>query len=169
MHKNPHPNAGNGIKETLYFKIFLGSMPPDPPRGSRAFGYISKFSWEACPQTPLEVLETPLREACPQTPLQIRVRPPKFLSPYAYANIQCIELYFDIVTWCTITIHSQGLQKIDSNLNIVTTSGKKKARTFKLLNFQELSRPGIFFPIQLRLFRVFGTVGTLTSICAQTY
>ena len=31
MHKNPHQNAGNGIKATLFFKIFLGSMPPDPP------------------------------------------------------------------------------------------------------------------------------------------
>ena len=30
MHKNPHQNAGNGIKETLIFKIFLGSMPPTP-------------------------------------------------------------------------------------------------------------------------------------------
>ena len=40
MHKNPHQNAGNGIKETLFFKIFLGSMPPDPPRGSnRANSY----------------------------------------------------------------------------------------------------------------------------------
>ena len=31
MHKNPHQNAGNGITETLFFKIFLGSMAPDPP------------------------------------------------------------------------------------------------------------------------------------------
>ena len=38
MHKNPHQNAGNGIKETLFFKIFPGSMPPDPPRGSHIFG-----------------------------------------------------------------------------------------------------------------------------------
>ena len=37
-HKNPHQNEGNGIKETLFFKIFLGSMPLDSPRGSRAFG-----------------------------------------------------------------------------------------------------------------------------------
>ena len=37
MHKNPHQNAGNGIKETQFFKIFLGSMPQDPPRGSREF------------------------------------------------------------------------------------------------------------------------------------
>ena len=41
MHKNPHQNAGNGIKETLFFKIFLGSMPPEPPGGSRA--YSGKF------------------------------------------------------------------------------------------------------------------------------
>ena len=34
MHKNPHQNAENGIKETLFFKIFLGSMPSDPPRDS---------------------------------------------------------------------------------------------------------------------------------------
>ena len=40
MHESPHQNAGNGIKETLFFKslIFLGSMPPDPPKGSRATG-----------------------------------------------------------------------------------------------------------------------------------
>ena len=38
MHKNPHQNVGNGIKETLFFKIFLGSMPPDPLRSSRTFG-----------------------------------------------------------------------------------------------------------------------------------
>ena len=37
MHKNPHQNAGNGIKETLFFKIFPGSMPPDPPRGSNSY------------------------------------------------------------------------------------------------------------------------------------
>ena len=30
MHKNPHQNAGNSIKETLFFKIFLRSMAPDP-------------------------------------------------------------------------------------------------------------------------------------------
>ena len=30
MHKSPHQNAGNGIRETLFFKIFLGSMPLDP-------------------------------------------------------------------------------------------------------------------------------------------
>ena len=34
MHKNPHQNKGNGIKETLFFKIFWESMPSDPPRGS---------------------------------------------------------------------------------------------------------------------------------------
>ena len=38
MHKNPHQNAGNGIKKTLFFKIFLGSIPPDPPRGWRESG-----------------------------------------------------------------------------------------------------------------------------------
>ena len=38
MHKNPHQNAENGIKETPFFKIFLGSMPPDLTRDSRAFG-----------------------------------------------------------------------------------------------------------------------------------
>ena len=31
MHKNPHQNAGNGIKKSLFFKIFLGSMRPPPP------------------------------------------------------------------------------------------------------------------------------------------
>ena len=30
MHKNAHQNAGNGIKETLFFKMFMGNMPPDP-------------------------------------------------------------------------------------------------------------------------------------------
>ena len=30
MHKKSHQNAGNGIKESLFFKIFLGSMPLDP-------------------------------------------------------------------------------------------------------------------------------------------
>ena len=35
MHKNPHQNAGNGIKETLFFKIFLGTMPPAPPKISQ--------------------------------------------------------------------------------------------------------------------------------------
>ena len=34
-----HPEkAGNRICGTLDFKIFGGSMPPDPPRMSRAFG-----------------------------------------------------------------------------------------------------------------------------------
>ena len=60
--KNPHQNAGNGIIDTLFFKISLGSVPPDPPRGSLAFA----------------------RDG------QIRVRPPppKFLSPYAYGRLQ---------------------------------------------------------------------------------
>ena len=43
--------------------------------------YFSKFSWGACPRTPLEVLAPSARVG------QIRVRPPpppKFLSPYAY-------------------------------------------------------------------------------------
>ena len=53
MHKNPHQNAGNGIKETLFFKIFLGSMA----------------------RTPLEVLAPSARVG------QIRVRPPKISKP----------------------------------------------------------------------------------------
>ena len=40
--------------------------------------YFSKFSWGACPRTPLEVLAPLARVG------QIRVPPPKFLSPYAY-------------------------------------------------------------------------------------
>ena len=36
MHKNPHQNAGNGIKETLIFKNFPREHAPNPPRGSRA-------------------------------------------------------------------------------------------------------------------------------------
>ena len=51
MHKNPHQNAGNAIKETLFFKIFLGSIPPDPlelgkfvsaPQSPYAYDSISK-------------------------------------------------------------------------------------------------------------------------------
>ena len=53
MHKNPYQNAGNGIKKTLFFKIFLGSMLPDP----------------------LEVLAPSARVG------QIRVRPPKIFKP----------------------------------------------------------------------------------------
>ena len=60
MHKNPHQNARNGIKETLFFKIFPRSIP----------------------RTPLAVLAPSARLG------QIRVRPPpKFLSPYAYDEI----------------------------------------------------------------------------------
>ena len=59
MHKNPHQNAGNGIKETLLFKISPGSMAPNPPRGSRVF---SASRANSCPP------------------------PSKFLSPYAYAS-----------------------------------------------------------------------------------
>ena len=34
-----HPKvAGNRICGTLHFKIFRGSMPPDPPRMAHAFG-----------------------------------------------------------------------------------------------------------------------------------
>ena len=60
MHKNPHQNAGNGIEmeKKLYF---------------------SKFSWGACPLTPLEVLAPSARVG--QIP---KSAPPKFLSPYAY-------------------------------------------------------------------------------------
>ena len=36
MHKNPHQNAENGIKETLFFKIFPGEHAPGLPRVSRA-------------------------------------------------------------------------------------------------------------------------------------
>ena len=67
MHKNPHQNAGNVIKETLFFKTFLGSMPLDPPRGSRAFGASRANS-------------------CPPPP------PQKFLSPYAYGIVRVMEL-----------------------------------------------------------------------------
>ena len=59
MHKNPHQNAGNGIKETLFFKIFLESMP-----------------W-----TSLEALAPSAQVG------QIRVCSPKFLSPYAYGDL----------------------------------------------------------------------------------
>ena len=64
MHKNPHQNAGNGIKETLFFKIFLENMP----------------------RTPLEVLAPSARVG------QIRVYPPKFLSPYAYAMLNILAV-----------------------------------------------------------------------------
>ena len=53
MHKNPHQNAGNGVKETLFFKIFLEKMP----------------------RTPLEVLAPSVRVG------QIRVCPPKISKP----------------------------------------------------------------------------------------
>ena len=67
MHKNPYQNAGNGIKETLCFKIFLGSIPPDP----------------------LEFLAPSARVG------QIRFRPPpKFLSPYAYDDSCYIAAFF---------------------------------------------------------------------------
>ena len=44
--------------------------------------YFSKFLWEACPRTPLEVLAPSARVE------QIRVRPPpqKCLSPYAHVS-----------------------------------------------------------------------------------
>ena len=38
-------NAGNGISETLNFKLFWGSMTPDPPRGERL--RRSKYSLRA--------------------------------------------------------------------------------------------------------------------------
>ena len=59
----------NGIKETLFFKIFLGSVPPDP----------------------LKVLASLARVG------QIRVRPPppKFLSPYAYDFMEALT----VVLW----------------------------------------------------------------------
>ena len=54
MHKSPHQNAGNGIKETLFFKIFLGSMPPDPPKGSRATGkFVSPPPQKKISRTPM--------------------------------------------------------------------------------------------------------------------
>ena len=59
MHNNPHQNAGNGNKGTLFFKIFLRSMPLHP---LEVFALSARFG-------------------------QIRVRPPppsKFLGPYAY-------------------------------------------------------------------------------------
>ena len=79
MHKNPHQNAGNGIKETLFFKIFLEKMP----------------------RTPLEVLAPSVQVG------QIRVCPPKISKPvrlcalwlskfqfyYSYAVI-LINIYF---------------------------------------------------------------------------
>ena len=92
MHKNPHQNARNGIKDTLFFKIFLDSMPPDPPRGSRAFG-ASRANLCLPP-------------------------PPKFLSPYAYEQENKTtngkKFHFDIflvclflsVSYIRISIHS---------------------------------------------------------------
>ena len=37
-------NAGNRISELLDFKVFWGSMPPDPPRGKGACGPFSGHS-----------------------------------------------------------------------------------------------------------------------------
>ena len=58
MHKNPHQNAGNGIKETLFFKIFLESLPPDPPGGSSAFS-VSRAN-SCLPPTPNFYARTPM-------------------------------------------------------------------------------------------------------------
>ena len=38
MHKNPHTKTQEMALEPLFFKIFLESMAPNPPGGSRAFG-----------------------------------------------------------------------------------------------------------------------------------
>ena len=70
MHKNPHQNAGNGIKETLFFKIFHGSMSPDPP--------------------PLEVLAPSVRVG------QIRVHPLKISKPDAYADENIAKIWIKI-------------------------------------------------------------------------
>ena len=37
MHKNPLQNTGKGIKGTLFFGTFRGSMPLEPSRGFCAF------------------------------------------------------------------------------------------------------------------------------------
>ena len=58
MHKNPLQNAGKGVEEILFFKIFRGSMP----------------------RTPVEVSAPLARVIHVYTP-----PPPKFLNPYAYA------------------------------------------------------------------------------------
>ena len=85
MHKNPHQNAGNGIKETLFFKIFLGGMPPDPPRGSRAFDQSQANS---CPPPPPKVSK-PVR-LCSSSPPQPSFR-------YMTRNV---SLHLGLVQWC---------------------------------------------------------------------
>ena len=54
-------NAGNHISELLDFKVFWGSMPPDPPRGKRPCGPFSDHSRQLHLRRPLrtKVIETP--------------------------------------------------------------------------------------------------------------
>ena len=59
MHKNPHQNTGNAIKETPF----------------------SKYSGGACPRTPLEVLVPKARVG------KFVSVPQKFLSTYAYGSV----------------------------------------------------------------------------------
>ena len=58
-------NAGNRISELLDFKVFWGSMPPDPPRGKGPCGPFSGHSRLLHLQRPLiaKVIETPVN--CP--------------------------------------------------------------------------------------------------------
>ena len=60
MHKNPLQNTGKGIKGTLFFETFRGSMPRNPQEVSAPSVRVGQI------------------HVCPP--------PPKFLGPYAYAT-----------------------------------------------------------------------------------
>ena len=62
MHKNPLQNTGKRIEETLFFKIFRGSMHPDLLEVS---AYLARVGQS---------------HVCPPPPKK------KFMGPYAYGN-----------------------------------------------------------------------------------
>ena len=57
--KYPSENAGKGISECLGFKIFWGSMPPDPPRGLRLRRSSAQTSTFAIQPATQKLIESP--------------------------------------------------------------------------------------------------------------
>ena len=109
------------IKDTLFFKIFLRSMPPDPPRGSRAFG-ASRANSCPPPPPPLKISRTPM-DPCIYYLFYYSV------ITYTHASIAILHYYNNQSHWLSYSMTLVVLLFVDPlKLNILTSRYKNSAK-----------------------------------------
>ena len=117
--KNPHQNAGNGIKDTLSFKIFLRSMPPDPLEVLAPSAQVGQIRVRP---PPLKISRTPM-DPCVYYLFCYSV------ITYTHASIAILHYYNNQSHWLSYSMTLVVLLFVDPlKLNILTSRYKNSAK-----------------------------------------